>query len=337
MGENRSFKNILEFIAQKKSNALIITGTNTDFNYLNAAQKEFEIESGYPEQEIFGNLNKGFSKFDIADFDLTDFPPLVSDAGPVTLATSAETLLNMEIKGLEMNTPLLSLWETDSMKKGLLIGEDIWKWRIQNYRNAGNFSNFDEFIGKIMRYLATTEGRDRLNVEYRTGYEGISEAYITATYFDEAYIFDINAVLEISITNKENNRTQRMPMVLKNGYFEADLTNLTPGKYAFKVSVVNEDFSETGEFIISDFDIEKQFVSSNYIKMAQLSSNTGGEHYFASEWKELLNQLISDEEYVPTQKGTENVVSLIDFKMLLIFIVLAFAAEWFIRKFNGLI
>jgi hypothetical protein len=332
-----SFKNVFEFIEQKKSNRLIVTGANTDFYFLNTVQSDFEIESGYPEQEIFGNLNKGFSKFDITDFDMTDFPPLVSDAGPVNLVSSSETLLNMEIKGLEMDTPLLSLWETDSMKKGLLIGEGIWKWRIQDYRNSGNFSNFDEFIGKIMRYLATTEGKDRLNVEYNTRYEGVSEAYITATYFDEAYIFDINAILEISITNKITKQIQNMPMVLKNGYFEADLTNLTPGEYGFKVSVANEGFSESGSFIISNFDIEKQFVSSNYKKMAQLSANTGGQHYFPSQLDELLNNFTSNQEYLPTQKGTENVVSLIDYKILLIIIVLAFAAEWFIRKFNGLI
>lgn len=334
---NRSFKNILEFIEQKKSNVLIITGANTDFNYLNSVQTEFEIESGYPQQEVFGKLNKSFSKFDIVDFDLTDFPPLTSDAGPVMLATSGETLLNMEIKGLEMETPLLSLWETNSMKKGLLFGEGIWKWRIQSYRNSGDFSNFDEFIGKIMRYMATSKGKDRLNVDYNKRYEGISETYVTATYFDEAYVFDMNAILEIAVTNNESKQTQNIPMVLKNGYFEADLTNLTPGEYNFRVTVVGENFSETGNFIISDFDIEKQFVSSNYKKMTQLASNTGGEHYFASEWEALINQLISDEEYLPTQKGTENVVSLIDFKILLILIVLAFAAEWFIRKYNGLI
>ena len=126
-------------------------------------------------------------------------------------------------------------------------------------------------------------------------------------------------------------------MVLKNGYFEADLTNLTPGEYSFKVTVLEEGFSESGSFIISDFDIEKQFVSSNYKKMAQLSANTGGQHYFSSQLDELMDNFSSDQEYLPTQKGTENVVSLIDYKILLILIVLAFAAEWFIRKFNGLI
>ena len=332
-----NFKNIIQYIEQKESNVLIISGTHTDFNYLNSVQTDFQIEVGYPVQEVFGNLNSGFTKFDITDFDLTDFPPLLSDAGPLTFGVSAETLLNMQIKGLEMDTPLLSLWEANTRKKGLLLGEGIWKWRIQSYRNNGNFSNFDEFIGKIMRYMATENGKDRLNVDYDTRYEGSNTAFISATYFDEAYIFDINAVLKIFVTNKDTKETQNTPMVLKNGYFEADLTNLPPSEYRFTISVKDTDFSESGSFVISDFDIEKQFVSSDYKKMSQLATNTGGNHYFPSEINKLLGELTSREDFRPTQRSTENVVSLIDFKILLAIIVLAFTAEWFLRKYNGLI
>ena len=44
----------------------------------------------------------------------------------------------------------------------------------------------------------------------------------------------------------------------KNGYFEADLTNFTPGEYEFTVKVKGESYSETGVFTISNFDLEKQ-------------------------------------------------------------------------------
>lgn len=332
-----SFKNVIEFIEQKKSNVLIITGLNTDFNYLNVVQVDFEIESGYPEQEVFGNLNKGFSKFDITDFNLNNFPPLQSDAGPVQFNTSNEAMLNMEIKGLDLNTPLLTLWEDNSRKKGLLLGEGLWKWRIQSFRNSGDFSNFDELVGKIMRYLSTTKGKDRLNVDYSNRYEGSEAASISATYFDEAYIFDSNAVIEIAITNEETKKTQDMPMVLKNGYFEVDLTNLLPGEYTFEVVVKNENYSKTGSFVISNFDVEKQFVSSNYRKMSQLAVNTNATHYFSNELDSLLEELTSENAFLPTQKSTENVVSLIDFRILLAVIAFAFATEWFLRKYNGLI
>ncbi|WP_396637900.1 vWA domain-containing protein [Maribacter sp. R77961] len=332
-----SFNSIIQLAEKKKTNLLFITGTHTDYNYLNAAQNNFKIESGYPDQEVFGVLNKGFSKYDITNFELTNFPPLHSDAGPLSFATQNETLLGTKIKGLDMDTPLFSLFEIDARKMALLTGEGIWKWRLQSYRNSGDFTNFDTFIGNLFRYLSSDKTKDRLNLDYSSRYEGNSMAYISATFFDEAYSFDGNAQLSITIVNDDANKSRTMPMILKNGYFEADLTNLTAGNYNFTVNVKDEDISESGTFVISDFDIEKQFVSSNDDKMKLLAENTGGAHFYPSNYENLLSELISSEQYVPTQKSTENVVSLIDFKILLALVVLAFAIEWFIRKYNGLI
>lgn len=331
------FKSVFDFMEQKKSNFLIVTGTNTDYRFLNSLQTEFQIETGYPGQEVFGRLNTGFSKFDILDFDLTNFPPLTSDAGPVSFKQSNESLIGVTIKGLDMNLPLLSVYAVNDRKKALFMGEGIWKWRMQSFRNSGDFSNFDTFFGKLIRYLSANTSKNRLNLTYNRNYEGSNTAYISATYFDETYVFDPNASISIALTNKVTKASSKVPMVLKNGYFEADLTNLRPGEYDFSAQVKGERYEEKGTFKISDFDLEKQFVSSNYLKMEQLAIDTGGLHFFPTEYKALISELISSNSYVPTQKSSENVVSLVDFKILLGLIALAFSLEWFIRKFNGLI
>jgi len=334
---NAAFRKVFEFLEQKRSNVLIISGVSTDFNFLNGIQKDFKIENGYPQQEVFGNLNSGFSKYDITDFDVTDFPPLESDAGPVTFNQTNETLLGISIKGLDMKSPLLTVFGQNTTKKALFTGEGLWKWRIQSFRNIGDFSNMDTFIGKLIRYLSANSTKNRLNVSYSYNYEGSNTAFISATYFDETYVFDSNARIDILVTNKETRAVKELPMVLKNAYFEADLTNLPPGEYEFIVAVKGENYKETGSFTISDFDLEKQFVSSNYKKMEELAQNTGARHAFSSDYEEIITALISSQAFVPTQKSTENSVSLIDFKILLGLIALAFSIEWFIRKYNGLI
>ncbi len=334
---NGLFKDVFDYIDKKQANVFIITGLHTDYNFLNDVQLDFQIENGYPEQEVFGNLNSGFSKFDITDFDLLDFPPLSSDAGPVSFNQENETLLGASIRGLDMKAPLLSVYGENERKGALFLGEGLWKWRMQSYRNTGDFLAMDTFIGKVMRYLAANTSKNRLNLTYSRNYEGSNMAYISATYFDETYVFDPNATLTISVTNTVTDKENTMPMVLKNGYFEADLTNLIPGSYTFSVKVNGENYSEIGSFTISDFDLEKQFVSSNYRKMEQLARSTGGLHSFSSDIKGTLTALISSNAYIPTQKSKENIVSLINLKILLGLIVSAFAMEWFIRKFNGLI
>ncbi|MEP4884349.1 MAG: VWA domain-containing protein, partial [Maribacter dokdonensis] len=82
---------------------------------------------------------------------------------------------------------------------------------------------------------------------------------------------------------------------------------------------------------------ENQFVSSDYLKLEKLATNSGGKLYYPSQIDELISDLEENDTYVPTEKSTENIVSLIDFEILLAIIVFAFASEWFIRKYNGLI
>lgn len=334
---NAKFKKLFDFVKDRNSNSFVITGVQTDYNFLNRSNLGFEIENGYPEQEVFGLLNNGFSKYDIANFDLTDFPPLLSDAGPVLITTAFEPLLGTQIKGKDIQQPLLTVLEQNSNKKALLLGENLWKWRVQTYRNTGVFSNFDEFIANLVRYLTSSKNKARLNVDYEKIYEGSNNTIITATYFDEAFLFDPNAKISIKVTDTKTKNNQTSPMILKNGYFEADLSNLIAGSYSFVVSVENYQKSETGSFVINEFNLENQFVSSDYLKLEKLATNSGGKLYYPSQIDELIGDLEENDTYVPTEKSTENIVSLIDFEILLAIIVFAFASEWFIRKYNGLI
>lgn len=331
------FKNSMDFAARNDANSFIITGTHTAYPFLNNSDLGFEVESGYPEQEVFGLLNNGFTKYDITTFDMTDFPPLQSDAGPIVFQQPFESLLGTQIKGLDIEKPLWAMWENGSKKQAVLLGEGIWKWRMQTYRNKGDFLNFDEFIGNLIRYLTSSKNKSRLNVDYEKVYDGSTDAIITAAYFDEAFIFDPDAKLTITVTDTETKKENTIPMVLRNGYFEADFTNLFPGIYHFKVSVANESNSETGSFTISEFNMENQFVSSDAAKMKQLAINTGGKLFYPSQLAVLKKELLENNAYIPTEISTENVVSLIDFKILLALIAFAFAVEWFIRKYNGLI
>lgn len=334
---NAKFKKLFDFVKDSNSNSFVITGVQTDYNFLNRSNLGFEIENGYPEQEVFGLLNNGFSKYDIANFDLTDFPPLLSDVGPVLITTAFEPLLGTQIKGKDIQQPLLTVLEQNSNKKALLLGENLWKWRVQTYRNTGAFSNFDEFIANLVRYLTSSKNKARLNVDYEKIYEGSNNTIITATYFDEAFLFDPNAKISIKVTDTKTKNTQTSPMILKNGYFEADFSNLIAGSYSFVVSVENYQKSETGSFVINEFNLENQFVSSDYLKLEKLATNSGGKLYYPSQIDELISDLEENDTYVPTEKSTENIVSLIDFEILLAIIVFAFASEWFIRKYNGLI
>ncbi|GGW25725.1 vWA domain-containing protein [Arenibacter certesii] len=331
-----SFDRIYKQMTMRNSNYLIIGGTHTDWQFLNKVHKGLHLESGYPVQEVFADLNPAFSKFDISDFTFNGFPPLETDVGPVMIFSPHESLLNMSSKGISMHIPLLAVIEEGVVKSAFLFGENIWKWRMHSFKEEGSFKNFDDFFGKLMLYLNTNSGKNRFSVAYNPIYNNSNDAIIQASYFDEAFRMDPNASIRLNLKDSTLNSIQEIPMLLKGNHFEADLRNLDPGNYSFTATVEKENLSKSGSFAILDFDVEKQFTSSNYKKLSRLADNTGGELFFPQEMDSLLNALGSAQRYVPTQKSKLNVVPLIDFKIVLGIIVLVLALEWFIRKYNGL-
>lgn len=331
------FKPIFEYIKQKKASSFIIGGNKIDWSFLNTMQAQIRVEDGYPNQEISPILNPSFSKFDISAVSLEDFPPLESDAGAIATTGDADVLISMMIRGRDMNTPLLLAKEEPEGKKLFLFGENLWKWRVQSFRNEQNFESFDQLIGKLILYLSDNSAKKRLNVDYKRIYDGRTDSKITATYFDQAFVFDANANIVLRIEDKENGASLEIPMLLKNGFYEADLLGVPAGTYDFTVTVEEDRRTRSGSFTILDFDVEQQFLSSNYKKLTQLANNTGGRTYFPSEVDSLFSELSRSSRFAPTQKSTKNVVSLIDFRILMALIAVFLTLEWFIRKYNGLI
>ncbi|MCL5244382.1 VWA domain-containing protein [Cellulophaga sp. 20_2_10] len=331
-----NFKNVFGYAAKSNRNSLIISGLQTDWNFLNKVQNTYVFENGYPVQELIPVLNASFSKFDVSEFSINDFPPLRSNVSPLFPKSLNQTILKTKIRGVSIETPLLSVNEGKNNKQAFLFGEDIWKWRMQTYRNEKDFKTFDDFIGKLVLYLSSNKPKNRFILDYKQIYLGSNEAVIRASVFDETFEFDTNASVTLKIQNKEKTIRKTVPMLLNQLNYIADLSDLPSGDYNFIATVTGINSSKSGTFTILDYDVEQQFSSSNYKKLNSLAKNTNGALFFTANLEGLKQQLLSKEEYKPVQKSKENIVSLVEFKFLLGFILLAFAAEWFLRKYNGL-
>ena len=334
---NSSFNNILKEINQQKLNTFIITGTTTNWNLLNNSQVYFKQTITNQTEDYQPYLNRNYNTFIIDNLDFNNYPPLKSEFGSLEFLVPNDIILYKTVNGIETNLPMLSTFEIDNTKHALLSGEGIWRWRAQTYLDTESFVDFDNFINKLVQYLSSNKKRKRLNVDYKSFYNGNDDVIITAQYFNKSFEFDNSASLSVMLKNKEDNSQREVPLLLNDGNYKVDLSGIESGLYDFTVRHNSEAVSASGSFQILEYNVEQQFLNADIDKLKALANNSKGEAYFNSECNKLIENLIADNRYATIQKSTKNIVPLIDWKYLLGLIALSLFIEWFIRKYNGLI
>lgn len=334
---NRRFNNLLAEIFENNYNYLMITGSKTDWNYLNDLDLGYSRSSVNQPQEFFPVYNNTFSSFQFEDIGFNDFPPLIDKFGPLDFDENKfNIMLFQEIEGVNTKDPLMAVTQ-NLPKSGLLLGENIWRWRAKSYLDNKSFQKFDDFFGKLIQNLAKNNSKQRLTVEAKNFYYANQNVIITAQYFDENYQFDAGANLKITVENEETQDSFTSDLVLKNNFYQFDGGDLASGKYSFNISVPKKNLSKSGNFEVIEYNTEQQFVSANLSGMKSFARNNQTSLYYPDQLQKLVNTLLSNDKFKPVQKRHQKSLPLVDWYYLLFILIIVLATEWFYRKYLGLI
>ncbi len=334
---NGTFKSVYEILKNRNVNSWVITGKNTDFNFLNQQQKYFTFKMGGQAEDYLPHENPQFNAFAYDDFGISQMPPLQNLYGTITDNLGSNVLLWSKIRNIETNMPLLSFVESEGGRHAFLFGENIWKWRLYTNFNNDSFDQFDTFVDKTIQFLTSNNTRKSLLVNHESFYNSGDILEITAQYFDKNYEFDQNAKLSIRITNKETKEVKNYDLLKGNNIYRVNFDGLSHGKYDFTITEATSKTSYSSRFEILDFDIEQQFINPDVAKLSQLASQTQGAVFYPDQVQQLIDELIQSEDYKAVEKEIIKKIPLIDNILLLIVIALLLAIEWFVRKYNGML
>ena len=331
------FKSILSQNENLKTNSLIITGLNTDFNFLNQYQNHFNFKMSAQKEDYSANFNSTFNSFAIDNLGFEQFPPLENPFGSITPKSNINTLLEARIRTTKTESPLLAFTENGVNRNAYLFGENIWKWRMESHLREKSFEKFDVFFDKIIQFLASNAKKKSLVVNHENFYNSGETITISAQYFNKNYEFDENAQLTIQLKNKESNSIKVYDFVKGTNDYSVGFNDLPSGNYSFTVREKQSGVQYAGSFHIIDFDAEKQFVNADVSRLKQLAENTQGKTYFSNRIQNLIKFLENTDVYKPIQKEVVKKSPLIDWMWGLIILILLLATEWFARKYNGLL
>ncbi|WP_396173645.1 hypothetical protein [Flavobacterium sp.] len=331
------FKSVFDKNKSANLNTLVITGTQTDFAFLNQQQSVFEFKMSSEREDYMADFQSTFNLFATENIDFENLPPLQHSFGTISTKKQVEVLLKARIRNVPLDQPLLAFSENQGSRTAFLIGENLWKWRLKSHSDTQSFEKFDVFLDKTIQFLASSNTRKNLVVTHENFYNSGDAIEISAQYFNKNYEFDEKARLTITAVNKNTKQTKRYDLLKSANSYKVNLDGLEAGAYSFTVKELTSNASYSGQFDVLDFDIEKQFVNPDVMRLMQLTTQTKGQLYLPNQVDDLIQSLLSNENYKTIEKETVKKTPTIEWIWLLVLIALSLAAEWFIRKYNGLL
>ncbi len=332
---NNKFNNIIDQLNSNKSSFMLITGSKTDWLFLNNKSLGINKKNINQLENYSARFYNGFLNFSQKNIGFENFPPMIDYYGETTVSIPHQTLLYQSINGFSSQNPLLATANHNNQKKVFLFGEGIWKWRSSSFLKNNSFQYFDEFIGNLVQYASNKKIRNRLDLDITPYYNANSSIQIGAFYVDENYQFDDRATLLFTIKNKDSKNKKIFPFSLSGTSYQLELTSLEAGEYEYTIEVDGQNISKKGTFKVNEFLIEEQFTNANSSKLELLAQKTAGKLYFEDKYRLVIDDLVTDNRFTTIQKSKKTIDKLVNWQWIMLLIIGLLSLEWFIRKYIG--
>jgi len=325
---------------RSKSSIFVILGHQTDLRQLARFNMPLQFETPPREyDEVTPVVNPALTNFSIsseAASAFASFPPVSVHFGKMQARAGASMVLAQRVGSITTDKPLLILASDDSKKTGMMLGEGLWRWRLNEYDRTENTMYFDEVFGKLIQFLSTTEDKRKfrsypVRQEFSDTEPVVFESQVYNDIFEPVY----GNSVEIDITHEDGQRTN-YNYVISPGNTRYQIGGLREGVYRYRSSTVLNGKAETvrGEFAVVERQAELQNLTADYDLLRKLSENTGGKFYAASDVDALQSDL-QKTEATSVIHTEETYDSMINLKWVFWLLLILVSAEWALRKFYG--
>lgn len=326
-------------IVGSKVPLLVLIGPGTSLSSLNNMGLKFSMTSSSMSQESSANFNEAFTLFSIP-VNIKNvsqvYPPLLSHYTQYEFSSEYSVLAYQKINGVELNYPLIMTGDIAGRKIGVITGEGIWRWKLYEFQNYDNSESFDQLIVSMFNYLCIKEVKEQFKILYKRIAPEISSVRLKAQVYNEIYEPITTSEVKLTLTDSTNSELDYL-FDSNNFEYNLNLGFLKPGRYTFTAStkIGEKDFTQSGVFNIEEINIEKQNRRANFNLLNSISQKTGGKLFLKENYKELISTLESNQKIKEKVHKEKNISEIIDWKLLMIIIVVLLTLEWFLRKFWG--
>lgn len=323
--------------------AIYIIGSQTDIGRFNAMHAGLEIVAKTRRyDEVTAMHNETFTLF---NFDrelcrrLEDAPPLTAPFGTYRTAANLQSLFTAKVGNLDSGRPLIAFGQQEGVRHAFVVGEGLWRWRLQEYLVEGAQDGFDQLIEKMVVYTSLQTPKEQFRVTTRHIYHDNEDVLIEAELYNENYEPVNNADAEITVTSKDNTASQKPQQYAFNrsgsGY-TLPLGTLSAGHYNYTATTTfaGKKLTASGSFIVEETHLEQANLVADHALLNTLAQTTGAQMLQPSEADQLPQLLADRDDLKSIVYAHTRYTELLNLPLIFILIVLLLAAEWAIRKWG---
>src|SRR5690606_33375770 len=322
-----------EFMKNRNA-AFFILGAQSDLALLAREDVPLEME-GVPRDydEVTPVVNTSFSNFSVsaeANSVVTAYPPVSVPFGKFNFPLSARPLLYQQIGTVATDKPLLAVEERNGRKIAIMMGEGLWRWRLDEFEQTGRAEGFDELFGKLIQYLATSDDRRRFrSYPIKQEFSDVEPVVFESQVYDDIFEPVYGNTIDIEVTDDQG-KVNRYTYVTSPGNIRYQIGGLREGVYRYRSQTeINGRKEEVrGQFAVVTQLIELQNLTADIDLMRKLAANTGGKFYTTNNFENLHADL-TQKEATGVIRSEETYNGLINLRLLFWVLLVLAGVEWF--------
>lgn len=333
-------RDLFQVFVASRSSLFLVLGTQTDLQQLVKQNMPVAFEATPRDyDEVVPGTNPAFSQFVISSETnsiINNYPPVSVPFGKLKIPGNITPLLYQRVGSLTTEKPLLFLDTQDNRKICVMMGEGLWRWKLNEFDRYENSAAFDEVFGKLIQYLSTTDDKRKfrsypVKQEFSDSEAVVFESQVYNDIFEPVY----GNTIEIELTD-EAGAKKEYSYLTSPGNARYQIGGLAEGVYRYRSrTVLNQKTEEVrGEFAVVQSQAELQNLTADFELLRRLSASTGAKFYPSARFDDLKADL-QKTEAKSTIHSEESYDALINLKWIFWVLLAMISVEWFARKYFG--
>lgn len=320
---------------------LFIIGTQADMQMVNNLQNVIEYEgSGKNINEITATFESNFSLFEPKQewFDeIKKYPPLRNAFGMYSLVPGANALINQQIGQVGTDYPLLAFNEQSGYRTGVLLGEGIWRWKLENYLVNQNFDITESLVNKTIQYLSTKRDKRQFRASSTQQiYKEYERVGFEAELYNDAFEKITDPDVNLKVIN-QNGEEFPFSFSRKGNYYQVQAGLLPPGNYTFNATTTynGELLQANGKFSVQDVQLEMMNITADHGLLQELVNRQGGQLAYNQNTDQIIEMIKNQATLKPVVYQSRQTESVMHLKWPFFLIAGLLLIEWAIRRLLG--